>query len=267
MKDKCFFSWSYLPPSHGKSFNMGKGRVDLEYTINWQCLWGRTPLKRVYCHCAEFCPAYASPCCAQLTPSRLGAFFVKCHSSFPCCEVQEVSLWSVNNCSTTEYLPWLEGVDSLVMESLAQDWAWLLAGLLNTCCILWSKHWLKKGRGLLSSSLTTPPSYICFGRNFSKKLSLVIQSLPHIPKLPFIQEHQRCPVITTCLRKGKQLESNPVFVLLCPFWLWHFCALLPMAHGFLPAEQKCWFLFLCCLKYKVKQNTCSGRKEKIAGYA
>lgn len=37
MKDKRYFSWSYLPP-HGKSCNMGKGRVDLEYTINWQCL-------------------------------------------------------------------------------------------------------------------------------------------------------------------------------------------------------------------------------------
>lgn len=53
----------------------------------------------------------------------------------------------------------------------SQDWAWLLAGLLNTCCILWSKHWIKRGRGFLSSPLTTPLSYICFGRHFSKNLS------------------------------------------------------------------------------------------------
>lgn len=91
MKDKCYFSWSYLPP-HGKSCNMGKDRVDLEYTINRQCLWDRTPLQRVYCHCAEFCPACASLCCAQLAPNRLGAFLVKCHSSFPCCEIQEAGL-------------------------------------------------------------------------------------------------------------------------------------------------------------------------------
>lgn len=173
--------------------------------------------------------------------------------NFPSCEVQEVGLWSVNGCSTTQYLPWLEEVDSLVMESLPQDWVQLLAGFLNTYCILWSKHWLKEGRGLLSLSLTTPLSYICFGRHFSENFSLVIQSLPHLPSLPFIQEHQRCPVITTCLKKGKQLESNPVFVLLCPFWLWHFYALLPMAHIFSPAQHSYMSADFCsCVAWNVK---------------
>lgn len=170
--------------------------------------------------------------------------------SFPCCEVQEEGLRSVNGCSTTQYLPWVEGVDSLVMESLAQDWTRLLAGLLNTCCILWSKHWLK---WLFSSSLITPLSYICFARHFSKNLSLVIQSLPHLPNLPFVQEHQRCPVITTCLKKGKQLESNPVFVLLCPFWLWHFYALLPMAHVFFSAQHSYVSVDFCsCAAWNIK---------------
>lgn len=155
------------------------------------------------------------------------------------------------------------------MESLPQDWVQLMAGLLNTCCILWSKHWFKKGRGLLSSSLTTPLAYICFGRHFSKNLSLVIQFLPHLPSLPFIQEHQRCPVITTCLKKRKNswkailylfysVPSGFSTLMPCFLWLTFFSQ-----HNL----YVCWFLFLYYLKYKVKQNTCSGRKEKIAGYA
>lgn len=50
-----------------------------------------------------------------------------------------------------------------------------------------------------------------FGSIFLKT-SLVIQSLPHLPNLHFIQEHQRCPVITTCLKEGKQLESNLLYL-------------------------------------------------------
>lgn len=78
----------------------------------------------------------------------------------------------------------------------------------------------KRGEGC-SPPPSSPPlhslllfSYLCFGKHFSKNISLVIQSLLHLPNLLFIQERQRCHVITTCPKEGKQLESNP----LCLFY-------------------------------------------------
>lgn len=98
----------------------------------------------------------------------------------------------------------------------------------------------KDGRRLLSfssssftsSSITTCLSYLCCEKHFSKKISLMIQSLLHLPTLLFILRKQRCPVIITCPKEGKQLESNPVFVLHSLFWFWHFHALLPSPRVF-----------------------------------
>lgn len=162
-----------------------------------------------------------------------------------------------------------------VSSCVAWDWVRLLAGLLDTCSLSWNKHWLKEGEGCSPPPPITPLSYLCFVKQFSKNISLVIQSLPHLRNLPFIQGHQRCPMITTSWKKENSWKAILcVCFTLSPLALALLC-FASYCSCFLPAQHillcVCSFLFLCCLKDTVRQSICSGvtclgRKEIIAGF-
>lgn len=158
-------------------------------------------------------------------------------------------LWSVDDCSLC---PRCAVVFPVAPHSAWHNWGtrlpWDVGAVTNLGETAGRSPWplffveqtliKKMGEGCSLSPPPPPPLppslllFLCCEKHFSKKISLMIQSLPHLPILLFIQEKQRCPVIITCPKEGKQLESNPVFVLHSLFWFWHFHNPLPSAQVF-----------------------------------
>lgn len=147
----------------------------------------------------------------------------------------------------------------------------------GTGCLLWCKHWLKRGERAALFLLLLPLLLHCcsflslLGKHFSKNISLVIQSLPHLPNLPFIQEHQRCPVITTCMKGGKQLESNPLYLFYTVpsgFGTFVPCFLLLVVFSQHKIPRYVSVGFCSCAAWKTQcLQWCYLLREKIAGLA
>lgn len=151
------------------------------------------------------------------SPSTGGEhFLLKCHMSFSCGEVQEAvdcalavlshSWWHHSVPAPTRGCGFpKDGVSVTGLGETAGRSPGLLLPFVEQTLIK------KRAEGCSlpppSPPSPTPLSLLLFfifalGSIFLKT-SLVIQSLPQLPNLHFTQEHQRCLVITTCLKEGK----------------------------------------------------------------
>lgn len=163
--------------------------------------------------------------CAQFTHYCLGAFTVKRCMSSSC---------------------------------VARDWIRLLAGLLETCRLLWNKHWFKEGEGC-SPSLPPPPSLLLFlifalWSSFLKTSPLWLSPSHIFPTSTSSQNIRDALWLPSHERRKTAGKQSSVFVLHCPLWLWHFYALLPIAHTFCQHNISCYMSvnFCSCAARKIQ---------------
>lgn len=164
----------------------------------------------------------APPRCAQFTHYCLGAFTVKCCMSFLMCGL---GLGETFGRSPGHLLPFVE-------QTL-----------------------IKRGRGLLSS----PPPLLLFlifalWSSFLKTFPLWFSPSHIFATSPSSKDIRGALWLPPHERRKTVGKQSSVFVLHCPLWLWHFYALLPIAHVFCQHNISCYVSvhFCFCAAWKIQ---------------